>query len=68
VPTKAVYRTFETDPTSEFEHYLAQKLAMTVARLRAEMSNEEFERWGVYYSRIAQKQELERLKQGGGQR
>jgi hypothetical protein len=41
---------------------------MTVARLRDEMSNEEFVRWEVYYARIAQRQELERLKQGSGQR
>lgn len=41
---------------------------MTVARLRAEMSNDEFVRWEMYYARIAQRQELERLKQGGGQR
>lgn len=41
---------------------------MTVARLRAEMSNDEFVRWEVYYARIAQRAELERLKQGGGQR
>lgn len=41
---------------------------MTVGRLRDEMSNEEFVRWQMYYARIAQRQELERLKQGGGQR
>lgn len=31
---------------------------MTVAQLRERMSNDEFMRWGVYYSRKAQKQEL----------
>jgi hypothetical protein len=29
------------------------------------MSNDEFVRWGVYYARIAQRAELERLKAGG---
>lgn len=38
--------------------YLAQKLGMTVARLRQEMSNAEFVRWDVYYGRLAQQQEL----------
>lgn len=38
---------------------------MTVARLREEMSAEEFLRWGMYYARIAQQQELEMLKAKG---
>lgn len=42
--------------------FLAQKLGMTVARLRAELSSDEFTRWGVYYARMAQREELERLK------
>lgn len=45
--------------------FLAQKLSMTVARLRLEMPAEEFTRWEVYYARIAQRAELERLKAGG---
>lgn len=39
--------------------YLAQKLSMTVERLRREMSNAEYVRWNIYYQRIAQQQELE---------
>jgi len=35
---------------------------MTVARLKTEMSNDEYVRWGVYYGRKAQREELERLK------
>lgn len=31
---------------------------MTVGRLRAEMSNDEFVRWEIYYARIAQREEL----------
>jgi hypothetical protein len=29
------------------------------------MSSDEFLRWGVYYARKAQREELERLKAGG---
>jgi hypothetical protein len=35
---------------------------MTVARLRAEMSNHEFVGWSIYYARMAQNAELESLK------
>lgn len=35
---------------------------MTVDRLRSEMSSDEFTRWGVFYARKAQREELERLK------
>lgn len=38
---------------------------MTVARLNAEISNDEFVRWSVYYGRKAQREELARLKAGG---
>jgi hypothetical protein len=38
---------------------------MTVDRLRQEMSSDEFNRWGVFYARKAQREELERLKAGG---
>lgn len=48
----------ETTPDLEFEHYLAEKLGMTVARLRREMTTQEFMAWGVYYGRKAQKREL----------
>ena len=65
MPTKAAYQTFEAT-NLEFEFYLAQKLGMTVGRLRDEMSNDEFMHWGVYYARIAQREQLERLKGGGG--
>ena len=37
---------------------------MTVMRLRAEMSNDEFVQWGAYYALKAQREEL-RLKAGG---
>lgn len=46
----------------EFEHYLADRLGMTVGRLRREMSAEEFLRWTVYYARKGQRMEMERLR------
>jgi hypothetical protein len=45
----------------EFEFYLAEQLRMTVARLRREMTAQEFMQWGVYYGRKAQKRELATL-------
>jgi len=42
----------------EFEHFLAERLGMTVARLRREMSAEEFGRWDVYFGRKAQRREM----------
>jgi hypothetical protein len=52
----------ETDPSREFDHFLARELGMTVARLRAEMSNSEYVSWTVYYGRKAQREELELQK------
>ena len=47
---------FETDPELEFEFYLAQKLGKTVAQMRAEMNNEEFMRWAIFYGRKRQRE------------
>ena len=49
------------DPEKEFEHYLAQKLGMSIARLRAEMGQAEFVSWAMFYARRAQRDELSRL-------
>lgn len=38
--------------------FLAEKLSMTVSRLRDEMSNAEYVRWSVYYGRKAQREEM----------
>lgn len=48
----------EDDPSLEFEYYLADRLGMTVARLRAEMSNQEYIEWEMFHARKAQRQEL----------
>ena len=62
MPTRRRTKAFESNPTLEFEHYLADRLSMTVDRLRVEMSAAEFYRWGVYYGRKAQRAELEMLR------
>lgn len=48
----------ETDPSLEFDHFLAAKLSRTVAELRAGMSNDEWLAWAIFYARKAQRQEL----------
>jgi len=42
----------------EFEHYLADRLSVTVEWLRSHMSNDEYVRWGIYHARKAQREEL----------
>lgn len=42
--------------------FLASKLSMTVAQLREQISNDEFVRWGTFYARKAQREELEARK------
>lgn len=49
----------------EFEFHLAEKLGMTVARMRREMSQAEFMHWGIYYGRKAQRIELAKGGSGG---
>lgn len=57
-----MYLRLEKEPDLLFELFLAEKLRMTVGRLRAEMSNEEFLMWNTYYARQSQLAELENLK------
>lgn len=40
------------------EFYVAEQLGLTVARLRAEMSNDEFVRWAIYFARKGQRREI----------
>jgi len=42
----------------EEEFFVAAQLAMTVDRLRREMSNDEYVRWLVYFGRKGQRGEL----------
>lgn len=47
------------------EFLLAEKLGMTVARLRDEMSEAEFVGWSVFLGRRAQREELASKTKGG---
>lgn len=42
-----------------FEYFLAEKLGMTVARMRREMSSAEFAHWAVWYGIKAQRRQME---------
>ena len=66
MPRKAAYLALENDPEFEFEFFLAEKLHMTVGRLRREMANDELLHWSIYYGRKAQDAELaaKRSEQG----
>lgn len=41
------------------EYFIAEQLSMTVARLRSELTSDEFVRWQVYFGRKAQRRELD---------
>lgn len=43
-----------------FEFFLAEKLGLSVARMRATISAREFMQWGVYYGIKAQEMQLAR--------
>lgn len=58
VPRKAAYLLMETTDL-EFEFFLAEKLHMSVQRLRKEMPAMEFMQWQVYFGRKAQRMEME---------
>jgi hypothetical protein len=62
VPGKAAYLALESDPELEFEFMLAEKLARTVAELRASLSGAEWILWTRYYARRRQDEELAALK------
>jgi hypothetical protein len=54
----------ERDPSIEFEHFLAQKLGMTVQDMVERMSAAEFVSWEIYYGREAQRVQM--ANRGGG--
>ncbi len=65
-PTKAAWIAFETDPSLEFEFYLAEKVMhCTVAEMRRRLSQSEFMEWAVYFGRKAQRQEMAMAKVKG---
>jgi hypothetical protein len=62
-PTKAAYLRLEHEPGLEFEFYLAAKVFhCSVAEMRERVGTDEFLLWAMYFSRIAQRRELEELK------
>ena len=63
MPPKAMYMAMETDPSLEFDCFLAQKLSKTLAELH-EMCADEYMTWSMYYQRKAQRDELA-MKKGG---
>lgn len=65
MPGKAAYRALEDDPELEFEFFLAQKLSMTVAEMRARMGSDEFVLWSRYFARKAQQEQLQNMMAGG---
>ncbi len=65
MPTKAAYKKLDSDGELEFDYFLAAKLRMTVGELHERMSADEWRHWNMYYARIQQRHELERLKAGG---
>lgn len=61
-----LYEQFETRPDFEFDHYLTERLGWrSVAEMRRGMSSAEYRSWSVYYSRKAQRRELEMVKAKG---
>lgn len=55
-------KAFEADPELEDEFFIAEKLGMTVARMRSEMTHYEFVQWCVYFGRKNQRRELAQWK------
>lgn len=53
-----MYLEFQANPDMEEEFFVAAQLHMTVARLRAEMSNDEYVRWLVYFGRKGQRGQI----------
>jgi hypothetical protein len=63
MPRKALWLAMETDPSTEFDHYLATKLGKFLWEIHT-MAAEEYARWCVYFGRKAQREELEMAKAG----
>lgn len=52
------YLQFEENAELEVEFVVAEKLCMTVAALRRDMSADEFVRWGVFLARRSQREQI----------
>lgn len=66
MPGKVAYHLFEDDPGVDFDFFLADRLRMTVAELRARVDAHEWRQWLTWHGRRAQQQELaqKRAKHG----
>jgi hypothetical protein len=64
VPPKAIRERLETTELG-FEYRLADRLKMTVGRMRREMSSMEFQTWAVYHGIRDQHAELAREQARG---
>ena len=58
------YLEFEANQDLEMEYFVAEQLKMSVARLRVELSGDEFSRWCVYFGRVVQRRQLGQQWQG----
>ena len=57
-PGKAANLAFEDDPELEFEFFLADRLGLTLAAMRAQVTQQEFVYWSRFHGRRAQQKEL----------
>ena len=53
-----------SSPDVEFDFFLAEKLGMLVADMRAKISNDEYTGWYVYFGRKAQRREMAEKTRG----
>lgn len=51
----------EDSPDLEFDYFLAEKLHMSVERMRREVDGQEYLEWSMFYARKAQRLELAQL-------
>lgn len=65
MPPKALWMRFEEDDAFHWDFFLASKMGCTVAELHDRLSAAEWVAWTVYWARIGQARELQRLRAGG---
>lgn len=67
MPTRRRTKALASDDALEFEFYIADRLGMTVERMRREMTEAEFLHWTMYHARKAQRAELEQKRSAARQ-
>jgi hypothetical protein len=54
-----VYLRFEAEPDEVFDYFLADRLKWrSVEEMRRRMGNDEYVRWGIWFAREKQREEL----------